>query len=116
MELMTHWLYFAILTMLASAQIKSFKFQNPSANEKFVVTAKCGAVRGRKVMVNIKQSEDSADGADYVVQYLGIPYAEPPVRELRWKKTVKKGKWEGNKCFSDISEPILQFNFNINFF
>lgn len=29
-----------------------------------------------------------------VRQYLGIPYAEPPIRDLRWKPPVKKARFE----------------------
>ena len=54
-----------------------------------VIQTLSGKIRGKKVAID----------NDYllpVIQYLGIPYAEPPIGDLRWKKTQEKGKWPGN--------------------
>ena len=35
------------------------------------------------------------ESEDGTFKYLGIPYAEPPIDNLRWKSPVKKIHWEG---------------------
>ena len=34
--------------------------------------------------------------------FLGIPYAEPPVGELRWKAPVPAAKWNGVRKATDF--------------
>lgn len=45
----------------------------------------------------------AAQGVEYegIAVYNGIPYAQPPVGELRWKRTVplKEEKWDGVRLF-----------------
>ena len=54
----------------------------------------------RSVIVDIPQgraegfSEVSEEGTRYL-SFLGIPYAEQPVKDLRFKKPEKAKKWEG---------------------
>ena len=80
----------ALFSMLCGATL--YEFRNPNRrrnmNDNFEVQAKCGTVRGKKV--DLKNNE-----LQYVVQYLGIPYAEPPIGDRRWKKTELKQKWKG---------------------
>lgn len=55
-----------------------------------VVNATCGPVRGNVY----KHNDVIVDG------YLGIPYAKPPVGELRFKKPVAAEKWsQPRECF-----------------
>ena len=53
-----------------------------------IITTQTGKIRGKNV--NMKNN-----GLEPVMQYLGIPYAEPPIGILRWKKTKKKEPWQG---------------------
>jgi carboxylesterase type B len=55
--------------------------QNQAQNAK--VTVENGLIEGKTL---------SFDG-NHVNAFLGIPYAEPPVGDLRFKKPVPKGKW-----------------------
>ncbi|CAK5091217.1 unnamed protein product [Meloidogyne enterolobii] len=41
--------------------------------------------------------------------FRGIPYAEPPIGELRFKKPLKKEKWEREFAAIDYGPPCLQF-------
>uniref|UniRef100_A0A8R1HYR2 Carboxylic ester hydrolase n=1 Tax=Caenorhabditis japonica TaxID=281687 RepID=A0A8R1HYR2_CAEJA len=55
-----------------------------------VLDATCGPIRGNVY----KHKEELIDG------YLGIPYAKPPVGELRFKKPVAADKWaEPRDCY-----------------
>ena len=46
-----------------------------------IIETSCGKIRGVK--------------KDGVILYKGIPYAEPPVGDLRWRPPVEKTPWEG---------------------
>ncbi|XP_064470162.1 acetylcholinesterase-1-like [Ornithodoros turicata] len=45
--------------------------------------------------------------------YLGIPFAEPPVGDLRFKKPVPVRPWKGTLNATDTSPPCLQFQFDM---
>ncbi len=49
----------------------------------YIVTTKTGKVRGYE--------------RNGLVEYLGIPFAEPPVGALRFKRAVPKTPWDGVK-------------------
>ena len=34
---------------------------------------------------------------DGTIKFLGIPYAEPPIKNLRWKSPIAKKPWQGIK-------------------
>ena len=46
-----------------------------------IVTTKTGRLKGYE--------------RDGIAEYLGIPYAEPPIGELRFRRAVPKKPWEG---------------------
>jgi para-nitrobenzyl esterase len=50
--------------------------------------------------------EGKDDGA--VRAFLGIPYAAPPVGELRWKAPVAAAKWKGARKATDFGSHCLQ--------
>ena len=61
-----------------------------------IVTVKEGALEG--AFSDDKQS----------VIFKGVPYAAPPVGELRWKRPQPHAKWEGVRSaleFSDARKP-----------
>lgn len=60
----------------------------------FQVATSLGNVTGSIENVAVKKADDNLAVLEYV-QYLGIPYAEPPVGDLRFKKPVPKGSWNG---------------------
>ena len=50
--------------------------------------------------------EGKADGA--VHAFLGIPYAAPPVGELRWKPPVQAAKWTGVRKATEFGPHCMQ--------
>ena len=53
-----------------------------------IITTNYGKIAGKTVPVD-------GDGLAPVVQYLGIPYAKPPVKALRWRKPEDTRFWNG---------------------
>ncbi|MGH7141512.1 MAG: carboxylesterase/lipase family protein [Minisyncoccia bacterium] len=52
--------------------------------------------------------EGKDDGT--VRSFLGIPYAQPPVGDLRWKAPVPAAKWEGVRKATEFGAHCLQGN------
>ena len=44
-----------------------------------------------------------------LTMFRGIPYAAPPVGELRWKPPVKPGSWEGVRVFDTYAPIEIQY-------
>ena len=63
---------------------------------KHIVETKSGKVRGYE-----------RDGR---IDYLGIPYAEPPIGNLRLKRAVEKTPWEGVLDAADYGPAPVQYN------
>ncbi|RZK40171.1 MAG: carboxylesterase family protein [Pedobacter sp.] len=75
--------YTTLLFILFSAGL-SFAQTGIVKNNETLVTLKEGKIMGTIVSSN-------------VVAFKGIPYAEPPIGELRWRSPVPKKKWNGIK-------------------
>ena len=52
-------------------------------------------------------------GLDYE-EYLGIPYAAPPVGELRWMKPEPPEAWEGVKNVTEFGSRCVQIYYSYN--
>ena len=66
---------------------------------RLIVETKCGAVEG---LCREKRKNPAAKSVKEVVEFRSIPYAQPPVGELRWKPPVPVKRWEGVKNLSLI--------------
>lgn len=64
-----------------------------------VVTTSAGDISGKKMNI---------EGND-VTAFLGIPYAEPPVGDQRFKKSVRKRSWSGVYDATKKPPPCMQF-------
>lgn len=47
---------------------------------------------------------------DDVEYYLGVPYAKPPVGDLRWRPPAPADNWQGTLEAQDNSTPCVQFS------
>lgn len=69
--------------------------------ESYVVNTNCGKIRGYKTK-------------NEVISFKGIPYAEPPIKDLRFSPPVPKKNWENildAKEFGPIApQPAVSFN------
>lgn len=87
------------------------------------IHTRLGPIKGKKAFVGKNK--------DLVYQFLNIPFAKPPVGDLRFKEPIEYGKWNGTldatnygpACFQDItftiwygtSEDCLQLNIYVPF-
>ena len=44
-----------------------------------------------------------------IQKWLGIPFAEPPINELRWRAPIKTNNWKNLKEVNSFSPPCVQF-------
>lgn len=60
----------------------------------------------------VKTRSGAVEGKDdgKVKSFLGIPYAQPPVGDLRWKAPVPVGKWSGVKKATEFGFHCMQGN------
>jgi len=73
-----------------------------------VPLASFGASSGPQVKTGSGVIEGKADGP--VQAFLGIPYAAPPVGDLRWKAPVPAAKWTGVRKATEFGSHCLQGN------
>lgn len=57
-----------------------------------------GAIKGQK------------DATNSTIEWLGVPYAEEPVGELRWKAPQPVEKWEGSFDATETGSPFIQIS------
>jgi len=67
-----------------------------------------GASSGPQAKTQSGTVEGKEDGA--VHAFLGIPYAAPPVGDLRWKAPVPAAKWAGVRKATDFGSHCMQGN------
>jgi para-nitrobenzyl esterase len=65
-----------------------------------------GASSSNQVKIDIGTIEGKAHGA--VRTFLGIPYASPPVGDLRWKPPVPPAKWTGVRPATEFGSRCMQ--------
>ncbi|XP_028818345.1 cholinesterase-like [Denticeps clupeoides] len=70
-------------------------------NDELVVTTTRGKVRGVRLPV--------PDESGSVVAFLGIPYAKPPVKELRFKPPHSPSYWSGVREATSFASACYQF-------
>lgn len=60
--------------------------------------------------------QGTASLVEDVDAFLGIPYAEPPVNELRFAKTVPKKNWSEVHNATQLPPPCTQFGLDIQYY
>lgn len=76
-----------------------FILQSCTQNDPTRVTIETGTLQGF-------YSEDST-----VVKFLGIPYAKPPIGDLRWAPPQKPSPWEGVREAKEYSDHAVTYRF-----
>lgn len=66
-------------------------------------------IRCQTVTTQFGQIKGSMNGSVY--QFLGIPYAKPPVGNLRWKAPENPAAWSGTLATTDFAPVCPQKNF-----
>ena len=85
-------------SFLALAAAAAITLSLPAvAQAQEVVTVNTGSLRGT-----------SADG---VLSWKGIPFAAPPVRELRWRAPQPAARWQGVRDAASYGHDCMQVPF-----
>ena len=72
----------------------------------FISLAAFGASLPLQVKIDTGAIEGKANGP--VRAFLGIPYAAPPVGELRWKSPAPPAKWSGVRAATEFGAACMQ--------
>jgi para-nitrobenzyl esterase len=86
-------LFLFVLASLSPLGLMRLTMANPTAN--FVVTTTSGQLRG------VSRSTGGAE-------FLGIPFAQPPVGDLRWHEPVAAKSWSGIRDAAAFGAPCAQ--------
>ena len=65
-----------------------------------------GAGSAPTVKIDTGKLEGKSDGT--ITAFLGIPFAKPPVGDLRWKPPVKPAKWKGTRKATGFGSRCMQ--------
>jgi para-nitrobenzyl esterase len=71
-----------------------------------VLLGRCGVSKAQQVTIDSGTVEGKTDGA--VKSFLGIPYAAPPVGDLRWKPPAPVAKWSGVRKATEFGSRCMQ--------
>ncbi len=85
----------AIFLLVACGLTKSSKDNFDTSLTK---TIQSGKIKGHR------------DSKTKALEWLGIPYAQAPVKDLRWKAPQKVKKWQGTKDASKAGNQAIQFS------
>jgi para-nitrobenzyl esterase len=74
-----------------------------------LLMAGCSAELSKESIRTLNQGEViGVQGENGTFAWKGIPFAEPPLDNLRWKAPVAAGQWEGQFKADDFSESCFQ--------
>jgi para-nitrobenzyl esterase len=70
------------------------------------------AANAQSTPLQVKIASGTVEGKDItgVRAFLGIPFAAPPVGDLRWKPPVPAAKWDGVRKATDFGSHCMQGN------
>ena len=96
--------------LFVSACVLMLTLQTASAAKRMLVEIDSGKVRGQVKLV-------PELGRRYVAQFLGVPYAQPPVGELRFAAPRPVRPWNGKRNAQEFGSRCPQnqwpFPFNV---
>jgi acetylcholinesterase len=83
--------------------------------QNLVIDTKNGLIRGKKVFLNKNYQEMDFDDDKSGIQYrlnawLGIPYAEKPIGDLKFKRPLAIKNWQGIYNATEFPNSCLQLN------
>lgn len=83
------------LPLLAVAAALMFSLGGVPSQQPVVYAAEASATVSQSVLATTENGQIRGFATDGVDYYRGIPYAKPPVGELRWQPPVKADSWQG---------------------
>ncbi|MEN9950464.1 MAG: hypothetical protein RLY85_1216 [Bacteroidota bacterium] len=85
------------ITLLLMAVCLVLSAQNQDMNNPFIVNTRNGALEG-------------AQENEQVISFKGIPFAQPPVGDLRWKAPQPASNWQGIRTAKQFGPKAMQTN------
>jgi len=72
----------------------------------------CGQLKTEHGLLTIKTANGLLQGTQIsgITLFKGVPYAQPPVGELRWKETQPVKNWEGTKKADHFAAKAMQLS------
>ena len=67
-----------------------------------------GSAAAQADLVSIESGQLRGVVADQVVAFKGVPYAAPPVGDLRWRPPQPASKWQGVRSAADYGHDCAQ--------
>src|ERR1700753_3056463 len=68
------------------------------------------SIRGAGSAPTVKIDTGKLEGKSHgtITAFLGIPFAQPPVGDLRWKPPMKPAKWKGTRKATEFGSRCMQ--------
>lgn len=101
------WVHFLLCCLFISVGSTAFVLSQPPYKTVHAVENKNPSVT-ETVRVNEGELTGVFNEDESVEVYAGIPYAKPPVGELRWKEPQAPDKWEGVKACDTFAPMSMQ--------
>lgn len=76
-----------------------------------VATMSLGTTAQQPPLVRVDSGELQGVADDSVVSYKGIPFAAPPVRDLRWRPPQPAAAWTGVRQAAEFGADCMQARF-----
>lgn len=76
-----------------------------------IVAASLGVTLSAQDTVSIQTGKIKGVTADGLVAFKGIPFAAPPVGDLRWRPPQPPAKWKGVRSTADYAHDCMQLPF-----
>ncbi|XP_077985958.1 cholinesterase-like [Glandiceps talaboti] len=92
--------YIFLLSYLLAATVIAYPQYDGLPNQDILVETRSGMVKGKSITLPDERGE--------VYAYLGIPFAEPPLGELRFRLPVPIASWEGVRDAVNYSNSCMQ--------
>ena len=76
-----------------------------------IVVASCALTLPAQDTITVQTGKIKGVASDGLIAFKGIPYAAPPVGDLRWRPPQPAAKWKGVRSAADYAHDCMQLPF-----